>query len=129
MRGEEAKVIQSVMRPSSITLTLDTYGHLIAGAEATAVTANADLTAVPDIIVQADATSADLAATGTDSANQTCIPFVSQQDGKRRIVGERLRKESDAKPCNETKSQSPKTLQKTVRNDAKRSTANHREPP
>ena len=58
MRGVQPKVIQSVMRHSSITLTLDTYGHLIEGAEAAAIQANADLTAVPAI----------LAATGTDDA-------------------------------------------------------------
>ncbi len=50
MRGVQPKVIQSVMRHSSINLTLDTYGHLIDGAEAAAVTANADLTAVGSII-------------------------------------------------------------------------------
>lgn len=31
--GVNVKVIQSVMRHSSITLTLDTYGHLMPGAE------------------------------------------------------------------------------------------------
>lgn len=35
--GVNAKVIQSVMRHSSITLTLDTYGHLMPGAEQDAV--------------------------------------------------------------------------------------------
>jgi len=56
MRGVQAKVIQSVMRHSTITLTLDTYGHLIEGAEAAAIQANADMTAVPTM----------LAATGTE---------------------------------------------------------------
>ncbi|QDV26339.1 Phage integrase family protein [Aureliella helgolandensis] len=31
--GVNVKVIQSIMRHSSITLTLDTYGHLLPGAE------------------------------------------------------------------------------------------------
>ncbi len=66
-RGVQAKVIQSVMRHSTITLTLDTYGHLIAGAEAAAIMDTADMTAVPQM----------LAATGTDGA---CIPFVSRED-------------------------------------------------
>lgn len=43
------------MRHSTITLTLDTYGHLIEGAEAAAVKNAASLTAVPN-----------MAATGTD---------------------------------------------------------------
>lgn len=67
MRGVQAKVIQSVMRHSSITLTFDTYGHLIAGAEAAAIMDNADMTSVANV----------LAATGTDG---TCVPFVSQDD-------------------------------------------------
>ncbi|TWU22442.1 site-specific tyrosine recombinase XerC [Novipirellula galeiformis] len=91
MRGVEAKVIQSVMRHCSITLTMDTYGHLIAGAEAAAVTANADLTAVPAIIaateVIADENKGEFSATGTED----CFPFVSQRDGKRRNDDERRR--------------------------------------
>ncbi len=37
MTGAHPKVIQSVMRHSSITLTMDTYGHLFPGQEADAV--------------------------------------------------------------------------------------------
>ena len=37
MAGEHPKVIQSVMRHSVITLTMDTYGHLFPGQEADAV--------------------------------------------------------------------------------------------
>ena len=36
MAGEHPKVIQTVMRHSSITLTMDTYGHLFPGHEADA---------------------------------------------------------------------------------------------
>ncbi len=54
MRGVQPKVIQSVMRHSTITLTMDTYGHLIEGAEAIAVASSAELTAIP------------ILATGTD---------------------------------------------------------------
>jgi len=57
------------MQHSTITLTLDTYGHLIAGAAVAAITHTADKTAVPRV----------LAATGTDGA---CIPFVSREDAK-----------------------------------------------
>jgi hypothetical protein len=55
--GNQPKVIQSVMRHSTITLTLDTYGHLLAGAETAAVNQNAGLTSI----------QAMLSATGTDS--------------------------------------------------------------
>ena len=44
----------SWLRHSTITLTLDTYGHLIAGSEAVAVASSAELTAIP------------MLATGTD---------------------------------------------------------------
>ncbi len=37
MAGEHPKVIQTLMRHSSITLTMDTYGHLFPGQEADAV--------------------------------------------------------------------------------------------
>ncbi len=84
MRGVQPKVIQSVMRHSSITLTLDTYGHLIAGAEAAAVASTADMTAVGTV----------LAATGTDggatcspiahiSTASRCVDVASQCDGPR----------------------------------------------
>lgn len=56
IRGTQPKVIQSVMRHSTITLTMDTYGHLLEGAQAAAITHAADLTAIPNIFK----------ATGTD---------------------------------------------------------------
>ena len=37
MTGAHPKVVQTVMRHSSITLTMDTYGHLFPGQEADAV--------------------------------------------------------------------------------------------
>lgn len=43
--GVHAKTIQTVMRHGSITLTFDTYGHLMKGAEAEAVRALADVMA------------------------------------------------------------------------------------
>lgn len=70
LRGVQPKVIQSVMRHSTITLTLDTYGHLIAGAEAAAIASTADMTSVGEV----------LAATGTDGAAKTCFLFDSNSD-------------------------------------------------
>jgi hypothetical protein len=94
------------MRHCSIMLTMDTYGHLIAGAEAAAVSANADMTAVPAIV----------AATGTDG---TCIPFISRQDAKRCVPV--------AKPCDEaevvSKSEKQTTQSKTPQNVGKFSSA------
>ncbi len=58
IQGEQPKVIQSVMRHSTISLPLDTYGHLIEGAEAAAVSRNGNLTAMPALQM----------ATGTDSS-------------------------------------------------------------
>ncbi len=57
IRRTEPKVIQSVMRHSTITLTLDTYGHLLEGAQSAAINHAADMTAVPKM----------LKATGTDT--------------------------------------------------------------
>ncbi len=73
LRGVQPKVIQSVMRHSTITLTLDTYGHLIAGAEAAAVASTADMTSVCEV----------LAATGTDGLSETCSPFANIVDSPR----------------------------------------------
>ncbi len=59
MAGVHPKVVQAVMRHSSITLTMDTYGHLFPGQEADAVAK------LPGMM--ADEPQA-LAATGTDDA-------------------------------------------------------------
>ncbi len=106
---------------------MDTYGHLIAGAEAAAVTANADLTAVPAIIAATEATAAentaDFSATGTDG----CFPFVSAQDGKRRVDDERRRNEPDRKPSTRKPTAPKKTPQNAGRSDAPRTLVNVRD--
>ncbi|MDC0936197.1 site-specific integrase [Pirellulales bacterium] len=62
MTGEHPKVIQTVMRHQSITLTMDTYGHLFPGQEANAVgRLRSMLTASSDTLP-----SEVLRATGTD---------------------------------------------------------------
>jgi len=58
MLGAHPKVIQSVMRHSAITLTMDTYGHLVPGQEADAVAR------LRGLMAPADA----LQATGTDDS-------------------------------------------------------------
>jgi len=57
--------------PAMNTVTLDTYRHLIAGAEAAAIASTADITSVPAV----------LAATGTDPVPAgTCFAFDSKLD-------------------------------------------------
>jgi len=63
MTGSHPKVVQTAMRHSSITLTMDTYGHLFPGQEADAVVRLWEMLGDP-----ADA----LRATGTD--NQAAEP-------------------------------------------------------
>ena len=48
MRGEQPKVVQEFMRHSTITLTMDTYGHLFPGQAAAAVRHFGDLMPTPD---------------------------------------------------------------------------------
>jgi integrase len=66
LRGVQPKIIQSVMRHSAITLTLDTYGHLLKGSEAAAITQSAALTAMPVL------------ATGTDG-QPTCFRIATSE--------------------------------------------------
>lgn len=69
--GENIKVIQKVMRHSSISLTLDTYGHLLPGAEQDAVKHFAKIMSVETS--QGPGTSSHLPDTdnATDSRGET----------------------------------------------------------
>ena len=58
MSGAHPKVVQQVMQHSSITLTMDTYGHLFPGQEAQAVSG------------LWDTLKSQVSATGTDGGNQ-----------------------------------------------------------
>jgi integrase len=79
MAGVHPKVVQTVMRHGSITLTMDTYGHLFPGQEADAVHLQRNvLGEIP----------AALAATGTDDA------VVEAPDAR-----SSRRSSCDAKPC------------------------------
>jgi len=68
LSGVPLNVVQQVMRHGSITLTIDTYGHMAPGATANAVAMLGHLISPPEL----------LAATGTDA----CTTFV--QNGTRR---------------------------------------------
>jgi hypothetical protein len=75
MTGAHPKVVQVVMRHSTITLTMDTYGHLFPGQEADAV---AKLPNMMGHIPEA------LAAPGTDdeTADPKWAQIWAQSDGK-----------------------------------------------
>ncbi len=82
MAGVHPKVVQTVLRHSAITLTMDTYGHLFPGQDAAAVAALPSMMNGPR-----DETEA-LAATGTDDAAAR--------------HGSRYGSSGDAKPFTET---------------------------
>ncbi len=88
IRGVQPKVIQSVMRHSTITLTMDRYVHLIEGAEAAAVASSADLTAMPAM------------ATGTDGP-EARFPIVSNEDACTVRSGARGCELAEDKPSDE----------------------------
>ena len=100
--GAHPKVVQTVMRHSTITLTMDTYGHLFPGQEADAVAKLRN--------VMVDTPPAAARATGTDGSP---IPAIGAQRQAQRAVRETL--QMDAKECDEKTSpgekiRSPKPL-------------------
>ncbi len=62
LAGATLNVVQSVMRHSTITLTIDTYGHLLPGAEADAVDGLAEFFSIPEL------EAVESLKTGTDDA-------------------------------------------------------------
>ena len=61
MTGAHPKVVQQVMRHQSITLTMDTYGHLFPGQEADAIGQ------MRQMLIDHQSTPEGLRATGTDN--------------------------------------------------------------
>ena len=98
--GAHVKVVQQVMRHSSITLTMDTYGHLFPGQEADAVAQMRDMLygRRPDTLL----------ATGTDdtTANQ---PDGAQRQAQR--AGREIAR-SPATPCDDAAPKRSKYLAK-----------------
>jgi len=78
MTGAHRKTVQTIMRHSTITLTMDTYGHLFPGQEAGAVASMCEMLT--------DDTPEELRATGTDNAT------ADTQEGAQRQA-------QDAKRC------------------------------
>jgi len=56
MTGAHPKVVQTVMRHGSITLTMDTYGHLFPGQEADAIAGMRVMLTGPPTILRATGT-------------------------------------------------------------------------
>ena len=82
MKGVHPKVVQMVMQHSSITLTMDTYGHLFPGQEADAVDRLFEVMAGPPEILKATGTD-DVATKALSKAQH----MRSSQDAKRRVGG------------------------------------------
>ena len=96
--GTTLNIVQQVMRHSTITLTIDTYGHLLPGATADAID---QLSSIQEPSIQL--------ATGTD-ATRSCPTFV-QNDARNgacsvpddaRPVGENSPTGDDANHCDDT---------------------------
>ena len=97
MTGAHPKTVQQVMRHQSITLTMDTYGHLFPGQEADAVgQMRKMLVGLPE----------ELRATGTDNAT---VEDRQNQRSARRSAQNAKRCEERTKPAAQKKS--PKPLQ------------------
>ena len=71
--GAHPKVVQTVMRHSTITLTMDCYGHLFPGQDAAAVAA------LPEMINGTKDAPEDLQATGTHGGAGSILPAYRQQ--------------------------------------------------
>ena len=81
MAGVHPKVVQTVMRHSTITLTMDTYGHLFPGQEADAVTRLDDLLPALTDALKADGTD-DPAGGRPDKAQRK-----AQHSGRENLQG------------------------------------------
>jgi len=105
MQGTHPKVVQEAMRHQSITLTMDTYGHLFPGQEYEAVMRLGQMLDGPESQLQT------LLATGTDdqvSISMDQAQRMAQQSGRENVP-------LAAKPCEytgkeETQRKTPKPL-------------------
>ena len=119
MRGVHPKAVQAVMRHSTITLTMDTYGHLFPGTEADAVARLADVLTPPT----------DNAATGTADAHPRNRPPYQpqhwpQQSRRKPAQADATRRSDNRPPAEADDAAKPLRLaayRDSVRNDAKRS--------
>ena len=118
MTGAHPKVVQQVMRHQSITLTMDTYGHLFPGQEADAVAQMRQMLVGPPEALR---------ATGTDDNCQ-----LGTRDAQRLAQrADRETRRSDAKGCDDrtklaAQKESPKPLQIADLGDSVRCNATDR---
>ena len=103
MTGAHPKEVQAVMRHSTITLTMDTYGHLFPGAEAEAVAR------LPRMLPDGPGA---LRATGTDNATAENGAAVQRRIGakhggrwRRRFATDRAETQSQALECKHVRRQ------------------------
>jgi len=103
LSGAHPKTVQAVMRHSTITLTMDTYGHLLPGAEAEAADrlgAMVSLRSASD-----DSEENVLRMTGTDSESAQRLAQQSRRDSTRRGAAA-----CDGREENAAEQKSPKPL-------------------
>ncbi|MEO2032653.1 MAG: hypothetical protein ABGZ35_11265 [Planctomycetaceae bacterium] len=117
--GMHPKEVQTVMRHQSITLTMDTYGHLFPGHEADAVGR------MRQMLVDHQPGPEALRATGTDNHTAKGAQHLAQQS-------ERETRRLGAKGCaadseSPAQKKSPKPLQIADLGDGVRCPARHRE--
>jgi len=122
MTGAHPNVVQQVMRHQSITLTMDTYGHLFPGQEADAVGR------MRKMLVNQEPASKALRATGTDDQPADAVEGalqLAQQLGREtpRSVAKGCEREGEGKAQKKT----PKSLRVADLGDGVRAGATHRE--
>jgi integrase len=82
-QGCQPKTIQTVMRHSSITLTMDTYGHVLPQQHADAIaTMPAMFSSVPDVIAATGTTGGAVTVQGTTSTRNGAKPCGSLRDAE-----------------------------------------------
>ncbi len=89
MTGAHPKVVQTVMRHSVITLTMDTYGHLFPGQEADAVARMRDILTAPTEALRA--TGTDDVAVKAPSGERACAAVGTRNGAKQKSGCEAVR--------------------------------------
>jgi len=85
MTGAHPKEIQQIMRHSTITLTMDTYGHLFPGREADAVARVRDMMARPTEALEA--TGTDDVAVSNDNQGAANAQHTARESGRNGATG------------------------------------------
>ena len=119
MTGAHPKVVQLVMRHQSITLSMDTYGHLFPGQEADAIGR------MRQMLIDHQSTPEVLRATGTDDHTAKGALQLAQQSGRetRRAAAKGCEGESEGN----ARKKSPKPLRVADLGDDLRCDATNRE--